>query len=521
MNIKKLLVAVMAVAVLSACNEKPVDEVPVEDLDFVLSVSELKPTSVKVACTPKDLYMPYVCMLIEKKIFDNNLGSDEALQNDNLAYFEYEAEENECTLYDVLNSFVITGELEPDLVDELTPNTEYYLYAYGLDYRGVSKTGVTKIEFKTPAYPDVEMKDYKFDIQVSAVTSTSATATVAGPGGVVYTLDLLSQEEYEYYGNNESAFAAYVEDEVSYYRSQGYTDEEILSERTLSATNVNVPCSSLTPSTTYYIFILAIDEYLRVCSNPTYVTITTEDVEPSSNTFTISITKCYSDGVSASVHPSNTDPFFWDIVSAESCQGKTDTEIIKMIVKKYGSSDLSELTNSEVAYITNANDLQPNTEYYICVFGWNAAPTTGLTKKKFTTAPPVDYSTLSLNLEAYGVAANQASIMVTPSDNDITYIYSICHKSVFDAKVAAKGNASDAVVELAEEEIEYYVNLYNGTYSASWVANRICRFGPDHYTFQNLSPDSEYVAWGAAINTANATIAGKKGFYVEFKTLAE
>lgn len=121
------------------------------DLSFEITVDEVTATSVVFDVVPSDKTVTYVYMGVEKSLFDE-FADDEAYFQDDLDYFEYLADAFGMPLEDFLKEYMLfTGDQLDQEITSLDPETEYYIYAYGLTASAKRTSDIYKVPFTTQA----------------------------------------------------------------------------------------------------------------------------------------------------------------------------------------------------------------------------------------------------------------------------------------------------------------------------------------------------------------------------------
>ena len=134
-----------------AVNSGATPPAPQETIELV--ITETTYNTVSFTATPSDKEMLYMVNLSTKAYIDENgLDSDEALFADEVDYFTWLGSQYEMTYQEVFDILANTGDLT-DGFDDLDPETEYVLYAYGLDENYGLATPIARIVFTTPETP--------------------------------------------------------------------------------------------------------------------------------------------------------------------------------------------------------------------------------------------------------------------------------------------------------------------------------------------------------------------------------
>ena len=255
-----------------------------------------------------------------------------------------------------------------------------------------------------------------FDITVSDIGSTSATVSVdPNDDTVIYYFDKVTKAAYMTYDSDLEFMKARIAALRVYCEEQGASLVQSLSvgnaEHTYSG--------ELTPSTDYYIFAFAVDAKLNPISDLSLKAFKTDEGKTSNNTFSVKVV----DGV-ITITPSNNDQYFWDVVPSNYYDGQTDEYIIADLIDYYKSEGgLSYYLVSGVDTFDMSEYLTPGESYTVYVFGYEDAPTTGITEYTFTYegnggsgSDDPEYGEPSNN--TFSVSVNGGTITVTPSNND-------------------------------------------------------------------------------------------------------
>ena len=500
--------------------DKPQQEgpdVPQEPVaDFVLAVSDVTAVSCHFSVTPKDEQMPYVVMLVEKSDFDS-YEDEYKYQDNDLEWFQQKAIEEGKDLDKWLKDFLHVGPFEAD-EKGLMPGTSYYLYAYGLDYEGYFTTGVNKIEFTTP---EIEMSDVTFDIEVSDIGLTNAKVSVtASEKDALFFVNVFSVAEYEQWGGDETAYASHAAALVDYYIKMGQTLEAMVTNLGSIGTEELV-FNDLTDNTEYIAYAVGIDENFFVNTKATVVRFTTKEAVQSSNTFTVDITGTTFCSVQGTVTPSNDDPYICTIQPKMQLDNYgSDEEIMYELVATYDKWDVLQdvLYAGETVDLEKISSLAAETEYVVLCFGWDEAPTTGLTKVEFTTAAAGGNPRgQELTFELSDIIHNKVTVNITPKLG-LHYFYDCMSVETLNEYIVSEGTEDEAICRFIDERIDYGAEYFSCT-RAEYLADMGAAIGKQRWTFTGLEEDTEYLIVAATVNMTTGKIALRKPFKSEvFRT---
>ena len=478
-------------------------------VDFVLEVSDITATSCHFSVVPKDDQMSYVVMLVPKADFDS-YEDEYKYQDDDLEWFTQKAIEEGKDLAQWLEGFLKKGPFEAD-EEGLMPGESYYLYAYGLDYEGYFTTGVTKKEFATP---EIQQTDLSFEIDVTDIGLTKATVKVqASDDKAVFFMNVFSKEQYEQWGGGEVAFSNHAQALVDYYVTMGRTPEEMVTNLG-SVGRGELVFDDLTDDTEYIAYAVGIDENFFVNSKATVVNFRTKKVVESSITFEIDIRETTYCSVIGTVTPSNADQFICAIQpKAQLEQFESDQDIMYELVATYQQWDAMEdvLYAGEAVELEPISSLSPSTEYVVLCFGWDEAPTTGLTKAEFVTLaeggnPRAQEMTFALS----DIIHNKVTVNITPKLG-LHYFYDCMSVETLNEYIVSEGSEDEAICRFIDERIDYGAEFFNCT-RKEYLEDMGAALGKQRWTFTGLEEDSEYIIVAATVNMTTGKIALRKPF---------
>lgn len=502
-----------------AC-DRPTPEVPddtqASKADFVLTVSDVTSTSCHFSVQPKDENMSYVAMIVEKSEFDA-FEDEFKYQDDDLIWFDRLAMEEGKTLREWLEGFLHVGPFEAD-EEGLMPGLTYYVYAYGIDYDGYFTTGITKCEFTTP---EIEQNELSFKIEVTDIGLTKATVNVtADKKDAVFFVNVFSPEQYQQWGGDETAFATHALALVDYYVSMGRTTEEMVANLG-SVGSASLVFDDLVDNTEYMAYAVGIDENFYVNTKAEVFRFTTKKAEESANTFDINITGTTYCSVLGTVTPSNADQFICSIQPKEQLlEYESDAAIMYDLVatyQKWNSLD-KVLHAGDVVDLEEISSLSPSTEYVVLCFGWDEAPTTGLTRAEFKTEPEGGRpQNQEMTFVLSDIIHNKVTVNISPKLG-LYYFYDCMSVKLLEEYTASEGSQDEAMCRFIDERIDYGAEFFSCT-RAEYLADMGAAIGKQKWTFTGLEQDSEYVIVAATVNMSTGAIAYRKAFSSEvFRT---
>ena len=167
------------------------------------------------------------------------------------------------------------GTIADRLIENMEPDTEYLVYAYGVDPITIER--LTPISKKTLTTLAPQTIDTKFDIQIVSTEGLNIDVLVKAN-------DYDGHFVAKIYGSVDAADtdATVLEkiseswiDNVQIYGWMGYTAEMILSQYTFQQSREIQ--ETLEPNSKYYIYAFAVDDEALRCSDIVFIPITTND----------------------------------------------------------------------------------------------------------------------------------------------------------------------------------------------------------------------------------------------------
>lgn len=513
-----LLAALLAAVSCGSDTPSPTPDFKIElqGENFDLAVDAISVNGCALSCKPHDETMTYICKIVEKKAFDE-FETDWDYQMDDLALFESWAAMSNVPLETVLASELFTGTVT-DFAEGLSPDTEYFLYAYGMSFAGEFTTGIDKLLFKTEA---VDQVDVTFDIDISELSASSFTmAVTASDPKADFFFSLMEEEWVAQWENQEEACREYLAWIVRYYRNKGASVADIYEHFVCRGADKDV-FDKLRPEKTYYAFAVGITTDFLPNTKPAIEEVVTKALVPSANTFAVEFDRITFNSVSGTITPSNDDQYFWTVQRKADVDGAaSEEEMMWGLGEMYEESGLlEEALHTGVSTIEGIDYLSPDSDYYLLVFGWNGGPTTKLTKKEIHTEPAgVNAEDLTVEFEVAEITYKSATVVTKP--NIGVYYYSdIIEAEVFEERVAEAGDRDAAIVAMLDESLAWGAE-FAGCEKPEWAPN-VASIGEDSYTYDRLEPQTDYVVMAVSLDLETGEAAYPKGFVSEVFTTEE
>ena len=503
-----------AVAMMLAvgCQPEPTGthDTPDEKPSFAFEILETGKTTVSFRVTPLAEEMPYVIMITDKATFET-FENEDAIIADDLAWFDQVAMSMGIPLEDYLATILTTG-VKEDSTDGLTPNTEYYLYAYHLTASGEVVSDFMYKEFKTAA---LEESDATFEVSVSDVSFNKATVNVVPSSATAtYFVNIMSEERLADFGEGAEAYINHLVALRDYYLGMNATTEQMIANLCFAGEK-SLTVDDLKAGTKHYAYAIGVDNDFLPNTEAFVVEFETPTADSSALTFEVDFTNFYYDHVDGIVTPSNNDETY--ICSIQTAESLTwyDSE------EEFMQTRLDDLEwwygGVETALRTGATDLStfgglyPETEYVVVCFGYDETPTTELFTFPFTTTEasgnPADL-TVEFAIDYEQLSHNTVYVTATPS---VGAHYFMSYISTFDLEyyIEEYGSQDAALIAFANEEIDYGAEFFFCS-RAEYLADMGANLGTYTMMFNQLNPATEYIIYAVAVDISSGDIASNR-----------
>lgn len=144
------------------------------DLDFEITIGEIGSSWIKLSMIPKDNSMRYMLAALPVDDLDG-YTSDESFVDSDMAMLQELADYFGITLEQAINILASTGPITDESITLLEPDTEYYVYCYGINSDNELATSLVKQKVTTPA---ATLVDNEITISIGDVTALSAMVNV-------------------------------------------------------------------------------------------------------------------------------------------------------------------------------------------------------------------------------------------------------------------------------------------------------------------------------------------------------
>lgn len=285
----------------------------------VLEISILSASTreVEVAAEPSDQNMKYILMVDSKERIDE-LGSDQKIYLDDLQFFQQYAASYGMTMAETLWVFLKQGSWSGSF-GNLSPQSSYYCYGYGMNEKAEYQTVIYKTEFQTESIPH---SDCTFALSASATTNTAQVTIDPSESDVPYLAGIIDPDTYfGVYGEfcNES-MERFLLDIVAALQKQGYDRQEIASQVAYKGRKV-LDFDGLIPGSRNMVYCVGLSEDADMMTDAFNLIFNTQDIELPPLTYTFEVTELKPRSISATIRPSDSESYYcWGITDASYTQ---------------------------------------------------------------------------------------------------------------------------------------------------------------------------------------------------------
>lgn len=502
-----------AVAMLLAvgCQPEPTDKPnqPDEKPCFTFEILEANKTSVSFRVTPLAKEMPYIVMITDKAMFET-FESIDAYIADDLAWFNQLATDMGITLEEYLATVLTTGVWE-DSAEGLTPNTEYYLYAYHLTASGEVVSDFEYKEFKTAA---IATSDATFEVSVSDISYNTATVNVVPSSSTAtYFVNIMSEERLADYGEGAEAYINHLVALRDYYLGMNATTEQMIANLCFAGEK-SLTVDDLKAGTKHYAYAIGVDEDFLPNTKAFVIEFETTTAESSALSFEVDFTNFYYDHVDGIVTPSNNDEtYICSIQTAESLTWyDSEEEFMQTLLDdfEWWHGGVETALRTGITDLSTFGGLYPETEYIVVCFGYDETPTTELFTFPFTTTEasgnPADL-TVEFAIDYERLSHNTVYVTATPSVGAY-YFLSYISTSDLEYYIEEYGSQDAALIAFANEEIDYGAD-YFWCSRAEYLTDMGATLGTSTMMFNQLNPATEYIIYAVAVDINSGDVVGE------------
>ena len=392
-----------------------------DPIAFVYENLETTMNAFQVDVIPADKETPYIFFTADEAyIRDYGLEDDDALFEDDLAYFESMARYYGVSLAELLENIARVGDQHVG-TNSLSPQTVYVGYAYHIDIEKQERLSeIIRLKVTTDSLP---MTEVNFDVTID-VLGPNATAHVQPVDYDGYyhwaAIDAAKFEESYPDGNISDYVIQSWVNTVDTYLYYGYSVDYLLGNCFQGEQSIKM--ENMTPNTDYIFAVFAINETTAYPNSAaTTQDFTTQDIPESDLVVEITVKEVKSRSCVVDFIASNdTDPYFGSVLDKAYYEsfGATDEERLAYIEENFYL-----FTSTGSRYDQLFEELQPETEYVALAFGYigRTINTQCYKVELCTTAAEDGQCVVTMNMQGYydsqAVAALDESFTDYASEN--------------------------------------------------------------------------------------------------------
>lgn len=458
---------------------------PMPDLSFSLETVSVRQRAVTVRCTPSSSDVHYIYHCTSAQEYAEVYGSD-----DKQLICEM-VEECKADLEDLisqgLGNFTLwdycdTGVKEREY-SQLTPDSEYYIFAFAITLDGCALGPVAKIPVKTRAE---EITDgCTFDISFSDIRSDSFNVLIEP-------------------SDNSTRYYAYL---AASGILETYTPERVASLMISMANESGIDWNNsryvftgtrdldtyddlgsplLEADSPYAVFVFGVNGFGERTTEVAWKECRTAEPEMSDMTIGFEYTVNGPSSVDVEYVPSSQEPYFYGCITAEEYENaESESALIESIIAKSVAEGSFTPVTGRQPHQLRGNYLRASSDYVLYAFGYAGDVTTGLFTQAFSTPARV-FSDATLEF-SYEILDGNDIYSQNPALN---YGYRNRAAVVFTVKPSGAsswyfsgfGNSRSYLEALDQEELIYTIemngrknyNKYEVMYAADWNSVMTC-----------------------------------------------
>ena len=411
-----------------------------------LTIEAVEAVAVVVSVETANPETTWIGQVVGKAWFEAYTDEEKLLED--RRYFYSMAEEEGITYEEYIAKVLNKGSHSNIRMGGLDPETEYVMFAYGMDALGEVTTEIFYAPFTTTE--PYQGNDVTFDINVTVNRAVATVSIQPSHEGVAYFNNLITREDFEAYGSIEAAADGVIAKIIEDYAAWDYSLAETFEYNTdYLATTYEFEAMA---NTEYVAFAFKWNDKCERLSEVSYTWFEVGDIPPSENVITVEISNVTQTTFDIVAITTNNDPYIiFPVPAAELNKKRDDDSIFNYLMEEYGTWGL-EYYLCEGDVKGTFSGLEADTEYAVLVFGYEAGVrTTKIERTNITTAKAGDVEACVYNIEVSNVGDREATVKITPSDYSIWYYW-----NVFEASAT-------------EEEIKAYIlDTYNKAYYADY-----------------------------------------------------
>ncbi len=422
--------------------------------DFTISAESVTSNSAVVVVEPKSLGDYYTWDVVESEVFDKTYDDDEMLIAEHKNYLNrqldiYRAEVDASgTIADLL----VRG-TDRQRIGGLKPDTEYTVFAFGMNEEGQSTTEPVKAVFETAAFAVSD--NCRFDVEFSNVGQLQFSFTVTpSDNSTRYYIGLADGEILK-----QSTPEQIADDFIKRAETTGIdwaSSDALYSGAVTLDTAEDLEIRNIEPATEYSIVVFGVSALGERTTAVFHNEVTTSAVPDSDMTIRLEVIETSVEGAKIKATPSSGETYMVGCILREDFEKYPDERAFMEYVVEAGSLELY----SGEQIIDKTNRLLSDKEYVCFAFGYVGGISTGLFHVGFRTETPVTDSLAKVDVsEPYGKPNSGCDVAVYVDLKPNEYADK-WYAGVFYTENGVVDGISDAqiITNLTTYESSYYWN---------------------------------------------------------------
>lgn len=346
--------------------------------DLAITTYGLVENRIYYNVTPFDKDMTYIVLGCEKsRVAD--FTTDEQWYEADDEYFKLLMQYYGLPYKDVLAMLIRSGNMRDEAFYNLTPDTDYCIYAYGMTAEGEPTTSITKEYYKTP---ELIMTDPNFEFNVDVDGYKVNVEVVPESDDIYYLCDVVDPSIVSDADALVEMLQTNLDDMILRWETNTWVTTEAAVD-TLCERGVYKRSLELEPEKEYVVYTLSVSPVGLINSDLKTHSFTTEGVQQSDNVLTVKVSDIKSNMATAEITASNDDPYVYIACKNADFEGMDDKQILDKLTSNEYSAQLRKGRKSASNPLFN---LTPDTEYRLFVFGYEYnTVTTDLAQVSFRT----------------------------------------------------------------------------------------------------------------------------------------
>lgn len=462
----------------------------VSDITFDIEVTDITSTSANVRIIPSRDDAPYYFDVVSKYILTEFYNGDAAAVVEDM--FD-SLLENGMPVEEV-SEYTKWGEISYSYDDDFSPDEEYVVYAFPINEQGdVIAEGAT-YNFRTLAEEQPGVSDITFDIEVTDVTSTSANVRITpSRDDVIYYFDVVSKDTLTEVHNGD---ATVLVENLFESMAGGTPMEELIATYTSQGADGWYYDNTLSPDTEYVAYVVPMNEQGKAIGEATIDYFTTSSMNTEMD-WDVEFGDIHYDGLSFTVTPTDDIvPYYFTVRPQFSHGGAmSDEELLMTIMSEDAMMmDYYAVTGEyESLYEWQEFILCSDTAYDLIIFAYSdGQPLSGVKKVPFRTKTPETAPTDCTFELSYTLGEGNATISVTPSDENLMYMWDVEDKNIVESFGSIESYVDAYIGDIIENsgayEIDFARVMGAETEEIGFVAG-------------------EYVIWAACVNERGEVVS--------------